>query len=180
MPERAERLRREAWRWHHLAGEDLLLAENALAPGLPLRGACLWAQQAAEAAVRAVLVARDVDPPKSHDLVELVKRCHTGCRKMARNSGLRKQNPRWRCAANAFCDSLHSAHFDGTDATDLAALTQWSIAGRYPADMPDVTRWSFDRLFGVARDIVGLAARALEDMVGRDPFMNEDAGSDDK
>lgn len=149
MPERAERLRREAWRWHHLAGEDLLLAENALTPGLPLRGACLWAQQAAEAAVKAVLVARDVDPPKSHDLVDLVKRCH-------------------------------SAHFDGTDATDLAALTQWSIAGRYPADMPDVTRTSFDRLFGVARDIVGLAARALEDMVGRDPFMNEDAGSEDK
>ncbi len=33
-------------------------------------------------------------------------RFDAGCRKMARNSGLRRQNRRWHSTPNAFCDSL--------------------------------------------------------------------------
>jgi HEPN domain-containing protein len=75
MNERAERLRREVWRWLHLAHEDLAAAEHlADAAHLPHRVACLMAQQAAEKAIKAVLVAEDMDPPKLHDLRRLLER----------------------------------------------------------------------------------------------------------
>jgi len=76
MSERAERLRHEAWRWLRLAREDKAAAVHlADAAHLPHRVACLLAQQAAEKAIKAVLVAEDVDPPKLHDLRRLLERC---------------------------------------------------------------------------------------------------------
>jgi len=63
MSDRAERLRREAWRWLRPAREDRAAATHlSLAADLPYRIACLLAQQAAEKAIKAVLVAEDVDP----------------------------------------------------------------------------------------------------------------------
>ena len=35
------------------------------------RGACIWAHQAAEKAIKALLIARNIDPPKLHDLDRL-------------------------------------------------------------------------------------------------------------
>jgi HEPN domain-containing protein len=52
MSERAERLRREVWRWLRLAREDLAAAK----------------------AIKAVLVAEDMDPPKLHDPRRLLER----------------------------------------------------------------------------------------------------------
>jgi HEPN domain-containing protein len=76
MSGRAERLRREVWRWLRLAREDLAAARHlADAADLPHRVACLLAQQSAEKAIKAVLVAEDVDPPKLHDLRRLLERC---------------------------------------------------------------------------------------------------------
>jgi HEPN domain-containing protein len=76
MSERPERLRREVWRWLRLAREDMAAAEHlAEAAHLPHRVACLLAQQAAEKAIKAVLVAEDLDPPKLHDLQRLLERC---------------------------------------------------------------------------------------------------------
>jgi HEPN domain-containing protein len=76
MPERTERLRGEVWRWLRLAREDLAAARYlADAAHLPYRVACLLAQQAAEKAVKAILVAEDTDPPKLHDLRRLLQRC---------------------------------------------------------------------------------------------------------
>jgi HEPN domain-containing protein len=78
MTERDERLRREVWRWLRLAREDLSAAQHlADAAHLPHRVACLLAQQAAEKAIKAVLVAEDVDPPKLHDLRRLLERCNS-------------------------------------------------------------------------------------------------------
>jgi hypothetical protein len=52
-----------------------MLAEHTAADEeLVPRGACIWAHQAAEKAIKALLVARDVDPPKLHDLDRLVGR----------------------------------------------------------------------------------------------------------
>ncbi len=48
-----------------------------------------------------------------------------GCRKMARNSGLRRQNPRWHSAPNAFCDSLIGADIV-IGVTYLRAVKRWS------------------------------------------------------
>src|SRR5205807_1081555 len=66
--------RREvAKRWLRWATEDLMLAEHTAADEeLVARGACIWAHQAAEKAIKALLIARDVDPPKLHDLDRLV------------------------------------------------------------------------------------------------------------
>ncbi|MGH9112842.1 MAG: HEPN domain-containing protein [Acidimicrobiales bacterium] len=76
MRERGERLREEAWRWIGLAWENLAGAElRHQHEEMPERHACFWAQQAAETAIKAVLVAEDVDPPRSHDLVALAQRC---------------------------------------------------------------------------------------------------------
>lgn len=56
----------EAQRWLGWAREDLTLAEHIAAdPDVVRRGACMWAQQAAEKALKAMLIARGFDPPKS-------------------------------------------------------------------------------------------------------------------
>lgn len=64
-----------ARRWLRWANEDLALAFHAarneeLAP----RGACMWSHQAGEKAMKALLVACDIDPPKLHDLNRLAGR----------------------------------------------------------------------------------------------------------
>lgn len=58
--------------WVAKAHSDLAYARTLLAqPALPRWGACFHAQQAAEKAIKALLVAADIDPPKSHNLVML-------------------------------------------------------------------------------------------------------------
>jgi HEPN domain-containing protein len=65
-------LRERAQRWLSWAVEDLAMAETLAAnPQLAPRGACMWAHQAAEKALKALLIDRDVDPPKLHYLVRL-------------------------------------------------------------------------------------------------------------
>jgi HEPN domain-containing protein len=62
-------------RWLRWAGEDLSMAEAIVGlPDLVPRGACMWAHQTGEKALKALLVAHDIDPPKQHDLVKLARR----------------------------------------------------------------------------------------------------------
>lgn len=64
-----------ARRWLRWAGEDLALAEHTAAdPAVVARGACVWAHQAAEKALKALLILRDIDPPKLHDLDRMAQR----------------------------------------------------------------------------------------------------------
>jgi HEPN domain-containing protein len=64
-----------ARRWLRWAEEDFLLAKHSAADtDLVARGACVWAHQAAEKALKALLVHHNVDPPKLHDLDRLVQR----------------------------------------------------------------------------------------------------------
>jgi HEPN domain-containing protein len=64
-----------AQRWLRWADEDLALAEHSAADAdVVARGACVWAHQAAEKAVKALLILRDIDPPKLHDLDRLAQR----------------------------------------------------------------------------------------------------------
>lgn len=68
-----------ARRWLRWADEDLALAEHTAAdPAVVARGACAWAHQAAEKALKALLILRDIDPPKLHDLDRLVQRLPDG------------------------------------------------------------------------------------------------------
>jgi HEPN domain-containing protein len=64
-----------AQRWLRWADEDLALAEHSAADAdVVSRGACVWAHQAAEKALKALLILRDIDPPKLHDLDRLAQR----------------------------------------------------------------------------------------------------------
>jgi HEPN domain-containing protein len=63
-PEPAEQARL----WLRFAEEDLEAAQAMIRHGLPPRHACFHAQQAAEKALKALLVFEQVDFPKIHDL----------------------------------------------------------------------------------------------------------------
>lgn len=68
-----------ARRWLRWAEEDLALAVHTASDAdLVARGACVWAHQAAEKAIKALLVLRDIDPPKLHDLDRLAQRLPHG------------------------------------------------------------------------------------------------------
>lgn len=68
-----------AQRWLRWAEEDLALARSAAGDRTVVpRGACVWAHQAAEKAIKSLLVLRDVDPPKLHDLDRLSQRLPDG------------------------------------------------------------------------------------------------------
>lgn len=70
-PDRTEIARR----WLRWADEDLALAEHTAADrDVVARGACVWAHQAAEKAIKALLIHHDIDPPKLHDLDRLAHR----------------------------------------------------------------------------------------------------------
>lgn len=59
-------------RWLRWAREDLVLAEHtAQDPDVVRRGVCMWAQQSAEKALKALVVAQGIDPPKTHNLLHL-------------------------------------------------------------------------------------------------------------
>jgi HEPN domain-containing protein len=74
MTEPPEPSASESQRWLQWAREDLTLAQHAQAdPDVVRRGACTWAHQAAEKALKALLVASGADPPKIHDLTRLAR-----------------------------------------------------------------------------------------------------------
>lgn len=57
--------------WYGHALGELALAGQALGRGLPPRGAAFHAQQAAEKALKAALIAAGLDAPRTHDLDHL-------------------------------------------------------------------------------------------------------------
>jgi len=72
MSAEPEQLRDRARLWLTWARDDLALARSALAdPDVVRRGACTWAHQCAEKALKAMVVAQDVDPPRTHNLLRL-------------------------------------------------------------------------------------------------------------
>lgn len=60
--------------WLTLAEEDLLWAKSSFEDKI-LRGACFAAQQAAEKALKAYLISKNLPVPKVHDLVTLNQFC---------------------------------------------------------------------------------------------------------
>jgi HEPN domain-containing protein len=71
----------EAKRWLRFAAEDLRGAEGLmLQPDAMPRHACWLAQQAAEKAIKAVLVFQEIEFPKTHDLDALRNRVPEGWR----------------------------------------------------------------------------------------------------
>jgi len=93
--------------WAEGAEEDFLLAKSALHRRKPLVvGACFHAQQCAEKYLKALLVSRGADFPKTHDMLMLNDLCS---------------------AAGIFLE---------VDARHLNNLTDYAVRTRYPGNEP--------------------------------------------
>ena len=78
--------------WLNRAGSNLALARNR-APDVYLEDLCFEAQQAAEKAVKAVLIRRGVDFPYVHDLARLLTLLEEGGKPSRRQSARRESSP---------------------------------------------------------------------------------------
>jgi len=98
----ADEARDEALAWLDKAEQDLSAARLILQGKGPSTVGCYLGQQALEKLLKAVLVFRGLGPPRSHDLVDLHR----------------------RVVACGFDPQVSAA--------DLAAWTDYAVAGRYP------------------------------------------------
>ena len=93
--------------WTERAEEDFTLAKSALQRKKPLvGGTCFHAQQCAEKYMKALLISKGADFPKTHDLLML----------------------------NDLCSS--AGIFLEMDARLLNTLTDYAVRTRYPGDSP--------------------------------------------
>ncbi len=93
--------------WGNYAEEDLIMAKSALRRKQPLTSAsCFHSQQCAEKYFKAILVARDVEFPKTHDLAILNTLCT--------NAGI----------------------FTGFPVENLSRLSGYAVHTRYPGNQP--------------------------------------------
>jgi HEPN domain-containing protein len=97
----------DALAWVVRAEEDFTLARSALRRKQPLvSGACFHAQQCAEKYLKALLISRGRDFPKTHDLLLLNNLCST----------------------NGILLEIHPKH--------LNTLTDYAVRTRYPGNDP--------------------------------------------
>jgi HEPN domain-containing protein len=95
--------------WIANAEEDLDATKALIRLSKPLlSGACFHAQQCAEKYLKALLILKDVDFPKTHDLPTL----------------------------NTICNE--AGIFTGLDLQQLVDLTEYAVRRRYPGDQPSL------------------------------------------
>ena len=95
--------------WAERAEEDFILARTALRRKQPLTsGVCFHAQQCAEKYIKALLISRGREFPKTHDLLMLNSLCS---------------------AAGIFLE---------IDSKHLNTLTDYAVRTRYPGEAPTV------------------------------------------
>jgi HEPN domain-containing protein len=109
--------------WINRARSNLVRAQTIL-PGVYLEDLCFDAQQAAEKAIKAVLIARGVDFPLIHDLAQLLT--------LLGQSG----------------ETIPPAIADATD------LTRFAISARYPGVAEPVTVEEHHRAVAIAKAVV--------------------------
>ena len=117
----------DAREWVRYATSDLLLAETVPPSGVLLEHPCFHAQQSAEKAIKAALIADGTIPPKTHSIAELVS--------LVEASG------------RAFPDDLR-----GT-----LELTPYSVVSRYPADFGELDETEWQEAVDPARRTVAWA-----------------------
>ena len=91
---------KEAQLWLRYANEDLAAAEGLIEHILTPRHVCFLSQQAAEKAIKAVLVFSQIDFPRTHDLEALLQLVPEGWRIRGMTVWIshRCQNGQWRPA----------------------------------------------------------------------------------
>lgn len=100
-------------------------------PGVYLEDLCFDAQQAAEKAIKAVLLFRRFDTPRSHDLAQLL--------------GLLEQ----------------AGHQLPPDIREAARLTRFAVTARYPSIAEPVTAQEHERAVRIAETVVNWAANQI-------------------
>lgn len=116
--------------WLRRARSNPALAK-ARGPDVYLEDLCFEAQQAAEKAVKAVLIARGLDVPRAHDLARLLSLLDE--------------------AGEDVPDEIREA----------AELTPYAVAGRYPGPLRPVTEEEYLRAVAVAEGVVRWAERLV-------------------
>lgn len=112
--------RQESQRWFRWASEDLLAAERTAGDAdVAPRVACGLAQQAAEKAIKALLVFSDIDPPRSHDLLRLARMLTEAHADRLVELGL-EELTRWSIEGRYPADLDEATSTDATRAIDLA------------------------------------------------------------
>lgn len=116
--------RRLAGEWLAKAGADLLVCEQLLGQGAVfLETVSFHAQQAAEKSLKALLVARQVEFPKTHDIERLLELVELGDGPLAAALG------------------------------EAAELTPFGVEYRYPGEYPPVSAESARACVAVARSV---------------------------
>jgi HEPN domain-containing protein len=121
----------DAREWLRRAQSDLTLA-RAKPQGVYLEDLCFHAQQAAEKAIKALLIRREIEFPYTHDLAKLA-------------SSLEK-------AAGQLPDSIRQAE----------RLTQFAVETRYPGAAPAVGETEYREAVRLAEEVVRWAEGQLK------------------
>lgn len=119
--------------WMNHAKSDLRLAYLAVGDDLVLREqVCFHAQQAAEKAIKAVLLSRGIEFPLTHDIEELLE--------IAENAGMALP----------------------TDTADAGHLTPYAVETRYPGYWHQITQDELKEAMRLAKSTVEWADKVLE------------------
>ncbi len=119
--------------WLNRAQSSLLKAQvSAMTPGIYLEDACFDAQQAAEKALKAVLLSRQARFPYTHDLVQLL--AHLEESGLALSSEIRR----------------------------AAILSDYAVATRYPSLSEPVTTDEYEEALRIAEHVLAWARTVVQ------------------
>ena len=111
--------------WLRRARSDIAVAKvGRTTSDVLYQDLCFHAQQAAEKALKALLVQREKDFPKTHSIVELIKR--------VRGDGVNVPS----------------------EVNDATGLTRYAVQDRYPGLTEDSTAEDYDKAMGLAERVV--------------------------
>jgi len=116
--------------WMNRARSDLTQAKSRV-PGVYLENLCFNAQQAAEKAIKAVLIARNIEFPYVHNLAHLLS--------LLEEAG----------------ETIPEATRRASDLTEYATIT------RYPGEVGPVTEREYDEAIAIAAAVVSWAEEQL-------------------
>ncbi len=123
--------------WLNRARSNLLQAEKGIQiGGVYLEDLCFNAQQAAEKALKALLIARQIEFPYVHDLVKLVELLEGGG----------QQAPK--------------------TVREAARITRYAVVARYPGVLDPVTQPDYEEALSIATAVVHWAEEMIEREIG--------------
>lgn len=139
-PHDKKRLPASPGEWLSHAESDLRLARLAVKDSqIRLEQVCFHAEQAAEKAIKAVLLSRGIEFPLTHDIEELLE--------IAVNGGV----------------------FLPEDVREAGVLTPYAVETRYPGSWEEITGADADEAISTAQQTLSWASRIVSEEKGEDP-----------